>query len=185
MKTREKIITLCEGAICIALAFVLSYFEIRIGAQGGSLEFVMIPLIIFAVYRGGAVWGLGAGMIFGTLKYFLSGGYALTWTSVILDYTIAYGVVGLAGLFKNRKNGYFWGALLGCAVRFAVHLISGVTIYAIVAPTEVLGITTSSVWLYSFLYNIAYMGFNTVAAVIISPLLGIALNKAKKNALAL
>ncbi|NLL39753.1 MAG: proton-coupled thiamine transporter YuaJ [Clostridiales bacterium] len=173
MKTRKEIITLCYAAVSVAMSFVLSFVEIPVGFQGGSINFVMIPLIVFAVYRGGLIWGLGAGAVFGTLKL-LTGSSAVTWASILLDYTFAYAAVGLAGIFKGRKYGGILGALTGCVARFAVHFISGITIYAINAPSEVLGITTSSVLLFSFLYNIAYMGPNTVAAVVLSPVLGVA-----------
>ncbi|NLO48553.1 MAG: proton-coupled thiamine transporter YuaJ [Clostridiales bacterium] len=183
MKNREKIITLCEGAICVALALVLSYIELSFLPNGGSVELVMIPIIIFAVYRAGAIWGVAAGVITGTLKFFLANGFAITWTSIIMDYSLAYGVVGLAGLFINKKNGYVWGTLLGGFLRFVVHFISGITIYAISGLSEVLWWSTSSVWIFSFIYNISYMSINTLIAVIISPLLGKALARVRKSGL--
>ncbi len=183
MKKRETIITLCEGAICLALALVLSYIEISFLPNGGSVDLVMIPIIVFAVYRGGAVWGFVTGALFGTLKFFLANGFAITWTSIIMDYSLAYGVVGLAGVFINKKNGYVWGALLGGFLRFAVHFVSGITIYAISGLSEVLWWSTSSIWLFSFLYNMSYMSFNTLVAVVISPLLGKALARVKRSGL--
>lgn len=176
MKTRKEIITLCYAAVSVALAFVLSFIEIPIGFQGGSINFVMIPLIVFAVYRGGVIWGIGAGLVFGTLKL-LTGSSAVTWASILLDYTFAYGAVGLAGIFRGKKYGGILGAFVGCVARFAVHFISGITIYAITGPEKVLGITTSSAYLFSFLYNLAYMGPNTVAALVLSPALGAAVSR--------
>ena len=62
---------LAEGGITVALSLALSYLKIPIGAAfggfGGSIDLVMIPLIVYAV-RWGAGWGIGAGLIFGTLK---------------------------------------------------------------------------------------------------------------------
>ena len=62
---------LTEGGICIALSLALSYLKIPVmagfGGFGGSIDFVMIPLIIFAV-RWGLGWGIGAGFVFGTLQ---------------------------------------------------------------------------------------------------------------------
>ena len=79
---------LAEGGICIALALVLSYIKIPIdlsfGGFGGSINLVMIPLILFAV-RWGAPWGLLAGLAFGTLKYFFAEGFAVSWVSIIFD----------------------------------------------------------------------------------------------------
>ena len=49
---------LTEGGICVGLAIALSYLKIPVmagfGGFGGSIDFVMVPLIVFAVR-----WGLG------------------------------------------------------------------------------------------------------------------------------
>ena len=63
------------------------------------------------------------------------------------------------------------GALIGCFARFLVHFFSGITIYAIVVPTEIMGLTTGSAVLYSILYNGSYMLPNTVLAVVLCALL--------------
>ena len=100
---------LAEGGICIALALVLSYIKIPIdlsfGGFGGSINLVMIPLILFAV-RWGAPWGLLAGLAFGTLKYFFAEGFAVSWVSIIFDYSLAYAAVGFAGLLRAKNNNY-------------------------------------------------------------------------------
>ena len=67
--TRKKTQMLCEGAISIALAIALSYVELDLWFQGGSISATMIPLILFA-FRWGIGWGMLAGLAFGTLKYF-------------------------------------------------------------------------------------------------------------------
>jgi len=185
MNIRTKTRTLTEGAICVALAVALSYVKIDVGAQGGSLNFAMIPIIIFAVHIGGAGWGILAGFVFGALKFFFAGGFAITWQSMLLDYTVAYAAVGLAGLFRGKLgvSGYALGALVGCVARFAVHFLSGVTIYAEYAESVYLGINTPNAAVYSAVYNGFYMLFNTIAAVILAPVIGVALSKAfaKRN----
>jgi thiamine transporter len=179
--SRTKTLTLCEGAIAVALAIALSYLKISVGAQGGSLNFAMIPIILFAVHIGGIGWGVLAGFVFGILKFFIGGGHAINWESMILDYSVAYAAVGLAGAFKDRGvPGYVLGALVGCVARFLIHWISGVTVYAEYAENVYLGINTPSAWLYSVIYNGFYMLFNTIAAVILSPLIGAAMDKALK-----
>lgn len=55
MKTKTRCIT--EGGLMIAAALVLSYFKIQF-LQAGSINFCMVPLIIFAVR-----WGLGWGVV--------------------------------------------------------------------------------------------------------------------------
>ena len=176
VKERKKTPALClaEGGICIALSLVLSYAKIPImgsfGGFGGSVDFVMIPLIIYAV-RWGLGWGIGAGAVFGTLKYFIASGFAISWVSIIFDYSVAYAFVGFAGLFRDKTGKLPLAALVGCAGRFIIHFISGVTVYAQYMPEEFIGITGMTPVLYSTLYNGTYMLPNTIIAVIVCALL--------------
>ena len=166
--------TITEGAVLTALALALSYIKIPIGLAfggfGGSVDLVMIPIIIFALRRG-CLWGLGVGLVFGTLKFFLAGGVAVNWQSMLLDYSVAYAFVGFAGLLRGKAGALPLGALVGCLARFAVHFVSGVTIYRILVPTEILGLTTGSSAVFSILYNGSYMLPNTVLAVVLCALL--------------
>ena len=166
----DKLLVICECAIMVALALALSYLKIPIGlafgAFGGSIDLVMIPLIVCAMRRGTAA-GLVSGLVLGTLKYFLAAGFAVTWESMLLDYSLAYMAVGMAGLLRKTKSpaGYAVGALVGCLARFAVHFASGVTVYAKYMPPEFMEMTMTSTWVYSLLYNSTYMLPNTVIAV--------------------
>ena len=152
----KRVLTLCEGAVCVALAYALSFFELDLWFQGGSVGAAMLPIVVFAV-RHGAGWGVMAGLIFGTIKCFFAGGFAWGWQSILLDYSVAYGAVGLSGLCRKLPHGLGAGAVLGSAARFVIHFISGVTIYAILAPTELFGMTFASPWIYSLVYNLGYM----------------------------
>ena len=169
MSTKRVLRCVCEGAVFVAMALVLSYIKIPIGMSfggfGGSIDLVMIPLVLFAV-RWGLDWGLGAGLIFGALKYFFAAGFAVNWQSMVLDYSVAYMAVGFAGLFKNRKWGLVSGGLVGCLVRFAVHFVSGITIYAQYMPEEFMNLTMTNTWIYSLLYNSTYMLPNTVIVIV-------------------
>ena len=73
----------------------------------------------------------------------------------------------MAGLFRGRERGIFWGTLLGAAARFAVHFISGITIYRILAPTELFNTTFTSPWMYSLAYNGSYVAIDTAICLII------------------
>lgn len=165
---------LAEGGVSVGLALALSYLKIPIAALGGSIDFVMVPLIVFA-YRWGLLKGLLAGLAFGTLKFFLAGGSAVNWESMLLDYSVAYAFVGFAGVLKKQKNLLPLSALIGCIARFAVHFVSGVTIYADYAtPTTDffgLSVATPGAVLFSLVYNSAYMLPNTVIAIIVCAIL--------------
>jgi len=180
MKKNESLLALCEAAVCVALAIGLSYLKIPIGLSfggfGGSIDFVMLPLIILSLRRG-VWWGLGAGLVFGTLKFFVAGGAAVNWQSMLLDYSLAYMAVGVSGLFKGRNAAL--GALAGCLARFVIHFISGVTIYAEWMPEKFMNMTMTSPAIYSILYNGTYMVPNTVIAVLVMALAAKPLKKGK------
>lgn len=161
MKRNTKLMCVCEGAIMVAFAVVLSFLKFKIWPNGGSIDLVMIPILVFAFRRGG-LWGIGAGLIFGTIKCIVSGGIGYGWQSILLDYSIAYAVVGVAGFFKNRP---IIGTIAAGAVRFFVHVLSGVYIW-VYMPDEFLGIAMTSIWGYSCLYNITYVLPSTILAAV-------------------
>lgn len=179
-ETRKKsLYKLCECAVLIALAVALCAVEIQIGVFGGSIDFVMIPLFIIA-YRNGIFYGIASGAVFGFLKCLIGGGIGWGLPSILLDYVLAYGAVGFAGVFKQKRWAIEVSTLFGCLCRFAIHFISGVTIYMITVPTEVAGMTFANPVLYSIVYNALYMLPNTVIAVGAMCLLRYPLKKLEK-----
>lgn len=169
MKTNtiKKMVT---AAIMAALAVILTWVEIQVGPAGGSINIVMLPIILVA-YRYGVLWGVGTGLVVGFVKCIIGGGLGWGLPSILLDYVLAYAAVGLAGVVKNMKFGLPIGALIGALARFGIHFISGVTIYAIATATEISGITTSNAWLYSLIYNGLYMLPSTVIVVAVAILI--------------
>lgn len=167
---------LCEGALMVALAQVLSYVKLAEAPNGGSITPAMFPILLFAI-RWGWRPGLLVGFLFGLLQLIFDGAYAWGWQSMLLDYLVAFTPLGLAGLFKGKRWGIFVGTVVGCLGRFIVHYISGVTIYKIVAPTEFLNQTFSSPSLYSIVYNGSYMLPNALIALVLAAVLYKPLNK--------
>lgn len=178
MNTKSHLRTrmLCEGALMVALAQILGYLKLAEAPNGGSITFAMFPIILFAV-RWGLRPGLMAGFLFGLLQLIFDGAYASGWQSMLLDYLVAFTPLGLAGLFRGKSWGLFAGTLAGCLARFAIHYISGVTVYKILAPTEFLNWTFSSPALYSLVYNGSYMLPNTIITLLISVVLYVPLKR--------
>ena len=167
---------LCEGAIMVAIAQILSYIKLWEMPWGGSIVLAMVPIILFSVR-----WGLGSGLltgfVFGVLQFMFDGGFAIGWQSIIGDYLLAFTVLGLAGLMKGKKLGVFWGTLIGGVARFLVHYVVGATIWAAYMPDTFFGMTMTSPWIYSLLYNIAYMGPNIIITLVIFGLLYVPMKK--------
>ena len=176
-KSHMQLRALTEGAIMVALAFVLSFVKLYELPAGGSLTPAMFPILLYAL-RFGTMRGLGAGFIFGLLQLIFDGAYAWGWQSMLLDYLVAFTPLGLAGLFKGKAWGIFPGTVVGCAGRFIVHYISGVTLYRITEPTTLpLFGTFDNAALYSLAYNGMYMLPNALLAILIAGLLYVPLKK--------
>lgn len=168
--SRTRVRMLCEGALLVAAAQILSYVKFLELPNGGALTPAMFPVLLFAV-RWGWKDGLLGGLVLGILQFMFDGGFSLGWQSILGDYLLAFTALGLAGVFRGRRWGIFAGTVLGCAGRFLVHYVVGATIWAEYMPEEFLSMTMTSPWLYSLLYNGVYMLPNMVLALVIGALL--------------
>ena len=166
----RKLQMLCEGAILVALAQILSMLKLWEMPWGGSITLGMLPIFLFAV-RWGTRWGLVAGFAYGLLQVMFDGGFAISWQSILGDYLVAFTVLGLAGLGRGREKGIFLGTVLGGAARFVVHWVVGATVWAMYMPDAFFGMTMTSPWLYSLLYNGFYMLIDTLLCLVIFALL--------------
>lgn len=167
----KKSLRLTETAIMIALGFILSMLKIIDMPFGGSVTaFSMLPVIIIA-YRYSKPWGLLAGFAAALLQM-LMGLKNLTYATsawavvaiIMLDYIVAFAVMGLGGIFKGKIKdqglSLAAGALVVCVLRYICHVISGCTVWAGVS------IPTADGLLYSLVYNCAYMVPETVITVV-------------------
>lgn len=160
--SQNKTKSLVECAIMIALATVLSMIKLAELPYGGSITIAsMLPIAIIA-YRRGMGWGLGSAFVYGVVQQLLglnSLSYVTTWQSIVavilLDYIVAFTVIGFAGIFRNKIENQALGLTLGCVfvsiLRYICHVISGATVWA------GLSIPTQAALSYSFVYNATYM----------------------------
>ena len=157
---RINVRALVEGAIFIALSQILSYIKVYEAPFGGSITAAsMLPIVVFAL-RWGPAWGFGGSFVYGVLQYVLGRPVAINWQSLIGDYLIAFGVLGVASLFRGRKWGIFYAMPAAGAARFLVHFVVGATVWAEYMPPDF-----NNPWFYSLLYNGAYMLPDTLVAV--------------------
>ena len=172
---------LVEGAIMVALATVLSFLKIWQFPWGGSITVLsMLPIVVFAL-RHGALKGLMVSFVYSLMQLaqgiLLEGllGWGLTPTALIacifLDYVGAFSVLCLAGLWGNKKmSAVIFGTVLVMVLRFSLHYLSGVLIFHSFGELWE-GFSTDNTWLYSLLYNGAYMlpetVFTTLGAILL------------------
>ena len=167
MSTRKNTTRmLCEGAIMVVIAQILGYIKIWEMPWGGSICLSMLPIFLFAV-RWGVGSGLLAGFVLGVLQFMFDGGIALGWQSILGDYLLAFAALGLAGVFAGKKWGIFGGTVVGSAARFLVHYVVGATIWAQYMPEEFFGMSMTTPWFYSLLYNGFYMAIDMVLCLIV------------------
>ena len=163
--TRVRMLT--EGAVMIALAEVLSFLPLYKMPWGGSIDLAMLPIILFCVR-----WGLGPGLVasfaHALLQTLFEGGIAIGWQSIIGDFLVAYTVLGFAGLFKGK---FVPATVVACVLRFLVHYVVGATIWAEYMPETFFSMTMTTPWIYSALYNAAYMLPDMVVILVIGVIL--------------
>lgn len=147
------------AGISLALAFALSFLRLSPVLYGGSITLASFaPLLLFA-YVYGAVDGLFLGLCFGLLN-FISSPYVLTPLTFLLDYPLAFSSIALMGLFKKQSptKASVFGTLLVYAVRFSMHVISGVIYFSLGAVWATLpNWAMGSAFVYSILYNLIYL----------------------------
>ena len=164
LSKHNNIVVMVEGALSIALAIVLSKINLFRMPQGGSINFELVPLMIFA-YRRGLKKGIFAGALVGILKILL-GGYVLNLIQAILDYPLAFACVGLVS-FGPKILGF----ILAACGQISCSIISGAYFFGEYAPEG------QNAWIYSFFYNAPVLGVKYLISFIVALILWRALEK--------
>ena len=78
--------------------------------------------------------------------------------NIILSMAIAGALAGFgAGLFARRRWSVFYGTVIGGLLRFLAHYLVGALVWGKYMPDEFFGMSMTSPWFYSLLYNGSYM----------------------------
>lgn len=179
-KTKTRILVEC--AVMIAAATVLSLVKIYEAPLGGSVTlFSMVPILILS-FRHGVKWGCASAFVYSVLQLLL-GLSSVAWVPtaqgvvlcVLFDYIIAFTVLGLAGIYNSIKANEYVKIILGiitaCVLRYAAHVISGAVVwYQITKEGQWNDLVNKfGMWTYSAIYNIQYMGPETIITLIAAP----------------
>ena len=148
----ERVRVLSETIIMVALSGALYLIKIFTLPQGGSITLgSMVPIFLLALRRGGRI-GIVGGVAFGLVALVedtYSGVEVIFYPAqVVLDYPLAFGLLGLAGFFRTVP---ILGVGVGIAARFCSHFVSGVLFFASYAPAGV------SPYVYSAVYNAGFL----------------------------
>lgn len=158
MKNTTK--KLVYSALGVALALVTSYIKLWDMPMGGSVTLLSMLFICLIGYWFGAKYGLITGIAYGLLQFVIDP-YMVSIPQVILDYPLAFGALGLSGLFCNQKWGLQIGYVVGVVGRFIFSTLSGVIFFADYAPEGM------NPWVYSTVYQGSYLGAELVMTLII------------------
>lgn len=186
--SKTKKITVC--AMMVALSTVLAYLSNMLPfkwLQGGSITLAsMVPIVVASIVAG-YKWGICSAVVYSVLQILLGGGIPMppvqNFSSyllvVMLDYVIAFGVLGLSGvfynLFKQKKYAMPLSACIVTILRFICHYISGVIIWGVYAADG------QSAYLYSLIYNGGYMLPEIIITTVVVALIAPLITKLKNN----
>ena len=162
----NRLLFMVEIAVFSALALIFDLLanvvSFSLWPQGGSVSISMVPVFLMA-YRWGVKGGLTTGLLLGLLQIISGTAYIMHPIQGLLDYIVAYTVVGFAGIvFKYAKENkakrnmktsgvVLLGILLGSTLRFFAHFVAGMVFFGSGAAQG------QSVVLFSLFYNLSYM----------------------------
>ena len=153
---------LANASLCIALAFILSYVKLYEMPQGGSVTLAsMLPIFMFA-YAYGVDPGMAVGFADGLLQ-FVQGGWFVHPIPFLLDYPLAFAMLGFAGIARKLPDswGMIPGILLGAFMRFLCAFLTGVFFWGDGAGEQ-------NVLVYSAVYNGTYLIPETIICMVIA-----------------
>ena len=193
-KQSINVLRLTESGLLVAIGIILdTFFKFEAPwAYGGSITlFSMLPLVIVA-YKYGVAWGAFSGLAHGLITMLISGGGAPGLAAMIqengpavfaailiLDYALAFSVIGLAGLAvrftKSAPAALAWGSVIGLCGRFFCHFLSGFLLFGSYADWFFGEVSWGQWFLDSFsgaglsaVYSLVYNGLYMVPEIVIT-----------------
>lgn len=208
-KTRR----ITESAMLLAVAIVLELVSKMFIPEmpfGGQVTLVsMLPVVLIS-YRHGVKWGLFSGFVYALLEMALGaktvsaaflpgyfGDNAMIFNALLmclLDYIVAFTVLGLGGIFRDRiqKPGLslLCGSLVALGLRYLTHILSGYILFASYAEwffTQegfpawgAMLVETLSPATLGIIYSVVYNGFYMIPEIICTAIVAILLARVPK-----
>lgn len=167
---------LVVSSVCIAIAFVTSNIKLFSMPMGGSVTLLSMFFIAIIGYWYGISAGVLTGVAYGLLQLIIDP-YILTIPQMLVDYPLAFGALGLAGIGYHIKkkikvgpieiSGLQIGYICGVLGRYAFAFISGWLFFGEYAADYNMGAVA-----YSLVYNGAYLateGIITLVIIVLPP----------------
>ncbi len=185
----------------VALSAVLAIISMAIPLQlpfGGSVTLASMLPIVLVGYMFGVKWGLGSALVFAVIQMFLGWGTVTAffmpgeeqmrwWKAIIvclLDYILAYTVLGFSGLFakkiKKPAVSLCLGSIFALMLRYICHILSGAIFFGTWAEwffTDVMPgmgewvLSAFSGWGLAAVYSVVYNGLYMIPEIILTAVL--------------
>ena len=198
-------------ALATVLAIVCAYIPfLNLPFGGGFTVASMLPIVIVA-YMYGTKWGLFTSFCYALIQIILSltqgaggtvmalflpesdsfMGYGAAVWIILIDYVIAYTVLGLGGVFRNKISNKTLSLVVGVVfalfLRYIAHIVSGYIFYGAWAEwffTQegfyAIGnviLNSMSGNLLSFVYSVFYNGLFMIPEIIITAIVAVPVSR--------
>lgn len=163
-RSNDKLVVMMEIAILAALSMGIDWIDSAFKIGPYSFSFSMVPILILAIRR-----GVGAGVLGGLIWAILqivtgdAAGNYIHPVQFILEYPLAFGILGVAGLASKHKNllSIVAFSFLAILLRYTMHFFAGWIFWGIYAPEG------QPAWLYSLIANGTTFLINTTVCIAI------------------
>ena len=160
-KAKFKTKHLVFSAVAMALAMITSFLKLFEAPMGGSVTLFSMLFICCIGYWYGLRTGIMTGVAYGLLQL-ISDPYIISLPQMITDYILAFGALGLSGIFCNKKNGLVKGYIVGVLGRYLFAFLSGLIFFGMYAEGSGM-----SAPVYSLAYNGSYLGCEAAITLIV------------------
>ncbi len=160
-KAKLKTKHLVFSAVAMALAMITSFLKLFEAPMGGSVTLFSMLFICCIGYWYGLRTGIMTGVAYGLLQL-ISDPYIISLPQMITDYLLAFGALGLSGIFCNKKNGLVKGYIVGVLGRYLFAFLSGLIFFGMYAEGSGM-----SAPVYSLAYNGSYLGCEAAITLIV------------------
>lgn len=157
MSTKQLVFS----AMAIALATVTSMIKLFEMPMGGSVTLFSMLFIVLIGYWYGLGGGLTVAIAYGVLQLLLDP-YILSFPQMLVDYILAFGALGLAGIFHNSKHGLIKGYIVAVLGRYFFSFLSGWIFFGMYTPDNF-----PNAVVYSLAYNGSYLGTEALITLIV------------------
>lgn len=115
-------------ALTIGIATLLANIQLYAFPTGGTVTLLSMLVCVLPGYWYGLGAGIATGMAYGIFQMLIDP-YLVSTPQVFVDYFLAFGALGLSGLFSSSKYGIIKGYIAGVLGRYFFAVLSGAVFF--------------------------------------------------------